>query len=276
MHKAANQVDRERFHSGSQKYAAYLQTPEGRLRSDLTFANLQDFLPSRRSEESLTLLDLGGGTGAMAIRLAQLGAHLTLLDSSEEMLDIAKRAAMEAGVAESLGLKHGDAEQLTNLFPAGSFDGILCHNVLEYIDDPGAVLCAAAGVLRNPPAIVSILVRNQAGEAVKAAIQSRNLDAAEDSLTAEWGRESLFGGKVRLFNSEDVRSMLRTASLEIIAERGVRVIADYLPPSISREAEYDRILEFERKLGRRPEFAAIARHIHYLARRADPKTENRA
>ena len=37
--------DLERFRTGAAKYAAYLETPEGRLRHDLAFANLQDFLP---------------------------------------------------------------------------------------------------------------------------------------------------------------------------------------------------------------------------------------
>ena len=41
-------ADSERFQSGADQYAAYLETPEGRLRSDLAFANLQDFLPRRR------------------------------------------------------------------------------------------------------------------------------------------------------------------------------------------------------------------------------------
>ena len=46
--------------------------------------------------------------------------------------------------------------------------------------------------------------------------------------------------------------MLTESSLAAIAERGVRVISDYLPPSVSRSARYERILELERKLGKRP------------------------
>jgi hypothetical protein len=69
--------------------------------------------------------------------------------------------------------------------------------------------------------------------------------------------------------------MLKAASLAMIAERGVRVVADYLPSAVSRSAEYERILELERKLGMRPEFAAIARYAHYLLRRTDPAIEDR-
>ena len=49
--------DFERFRTGVAKYAAYLETPEGRLRLDLAFANLQDFLP--QATRSLLALDLG-------------------------------------------------------------------------------------------------------------------------------------------------------------------------------------------------------------------------
>jgi hypothetical protein len=75
---------------------------------------------------------------------------------------------------------------------------------------------------------------------------------------------------VRLFTAESLKAMLRAASFSVTAERGVRVISDYLPPMISRTDQYDRIFELERKLGSRPEFAAIARYTHCLAHRAAP------
>jgi S-adenosylmethionine-dependent methyltransferase len=264
--KMTAKADSERFRSGANQYAVYLETPEGRLRTDLAFANLEDFLPQSQSKKSLCALDVGCGTGATAIRLARLGMHATLLDSSPAMLDIAKRAAREAGVTDKVVLQHGDAAQLANLFHPRSFDVILCHNVLEYLDDPIAALCGAAHALRDSSAILSVLVRNQAGEVFKAAIQAGDLAAAKEGLTAEWGQESLYGGRVRLFTSDSLRAMLKAASLAAIAERGVRVLADYLPPRVSRSADYERIFELERKLGSRPEYAAVARYTQCFAR----------
>jgi len=266
MKEMTGNPDHERFRSGADKYVAYLETPEGRLRLDLAFANLQEFLP--QAPRSLRALDLGCGTGAIAMRLVQFGLHVTLLDASLPMLDFAERTAREAGVAERIVLKHGDAAQLASLFDGESFDVILCHNILEYVDDPCAVLRSAARALRDPSSLISVLVRNQAGEVLKAAIQAGDLAAAEHNLTAEWGHESLYGGKVRLFTPEGVQAMLKAASLTTVAERGVRVVADYLPPQIFRSSDYARVLELERKLGSRPDFAAVARYTQYLARRA--------
>jgi S-adenosylmethionine-dependent methyltransferase len=259
----------ERFQAEADKYAAYLKTPEGRLRLDLPFSNLQEFLPLPRATASLRALDLGCGTGANGLRLARLGYQVTLMDSSAAMLEIAKRAAQESDLGEKIETKQGDADRLAEVFAEAAFDVILCHNILEFVEEPGAVLHSAARALRNPSGILSVLVRNRAGEVLKAAILSGDVDSAANHLTAEWGNEALYGGKLRLFTPEVTRSLLQTAALEVIAERGVRVVSDYLSPRVSLKDEYERVFELERKLGSRPDFSAIARYTHYLARRAD-------
>ena len=266
-------TDWDRFRSGALAYAAYLDTPAGRLRSDLAFANLQEFVRIPQPPRSLRALDIGSGTGALAVRLARLGVHVTLLDSSPEMLNLARGAAREAGVAPNIALEEGDASQAANLFSGEVFDLILCHNVLEFVDDPGAVLRSSTQVMHDS-SVLSVLVRTQAGEVCKAAIQAGDLAGAGRSLAAEWVCESLFGGKVRLFTPETLNAMLRQASLTATATRGVRVISDYLPPTISFDNEYERILELERELGSRPEFAAVARYAQVLVRRIpDPEQQ---
>ena len=262
--KTGAQAD-NRFQNDAGKYAAYLQTPEGRLRLDLAFANVQEFLPAPAGDNALRALDLGCGTGAISIRLARQGFQVTLLDQSQAMLEIAQRAALEAGVDRQITPLCGDATRLADLCVAQSFDVILCHNILEYVDDPSAILRDVSQLMRNSKATLSLLVRSQAGEVFKAAIQNGDLAAAGDALTSEWGKESLYGGKARMFTLEKMRDMMKPALLNVIAERGVRVVSDYLPPGVSRNEGYKRILELEGKLGRRAEFVACARYMQFLA-----------
>jgi S-adenosylmethionine-dependent methyltransferase len=262
-----------RFENDAIRYAAYLETPEGRLRGDLTFANLQDFLPAAPEIKSLTALDLGCGTGAAAVRLAGLGIHVTLLDSSLAMLALAERAVVNGGVSDRIAIKHGDAGQLAEIFKTPSFHIILCHNLLEYVDDPGTVLRGAARVMRGSTAILSVLVRNRAGEVLKAALERGDLSAAERTLTADCGEETLYGSRVHLFTPEALEATLKDASFTTKARRGVRVIADYLPARISRFAEYERIFALERKLGKRQEYFNVARYMHCLAGCATPGSE---
>jgi len=263
MAESLGSVDIERFRTGAAKYAAYLGTPEGRLRLDLSFANLQEFI----ARSARSVLDIGGGTGAMAVHLARLGLDVALLDSSQPMLELAERAAREAGVAQNIVFKQGNAANLSNMFAAASYDVILLHNVLEYVDDPSAVLRGAVPALRDSSSIISVLVRNRSGEVLKSAIQEGDLAAAENNLTAEWAHESLYGGKVRLFTHDGLRRMLTEAGLAVTAERGVRVLSDYLLPKISKEHEYERILDLELKLGKRPEFTRISRYLQCVAHR---------
>jgi len=257
-------TDSARFETGAAKYAAYLETPEGRLRLDLAFATLRDFLPP--TSQNMRALDLGGGTGAMAVRLAALGIHVTLLDASSQMLEFAGRLARQEKVSDRVALQQGDAAELAKLFKAESFDLVLCHNVLEYLDAPNAVLREVARLLRAPSGILSILVRNRAGEVLKAALLNGDFAATERNLTAEWTNESLYGGRVRLFSGDDLRTLMSSAKFTTTHERGIRVVSDYLPASISREKEYERIFGLEYMLGKRPEFAAIARYMHWMGR----------
>jgi S-adenosylmethionine-dependent methyltransferase len=259
--------DENRFESDATRYASYLRSTEGRLRSDLTVANLLDLLPAPPENGSLRALDLGCGTGTASLRLASLGIHITLLDSSPAMLEVAEQTSKTEGLADKITLKQGDAARVADIFQPQSFNIILCHNLLEYVDEPAVLLRAAAGLLHDSSAILSILVRNQAGEVLKAALKTGDLNSAEHNLTAEWGHESLYGGKVRLFTPDILNTMLEHASLTPVARRGVRVISDYLSQLSCRAADYEQICSLERKLGSRQEFFAIARYMHVLVRR---------
>src|SRR5690349_3923943 len=104
----------ERFVTDAGRYAAYLETAEGRLRLDLAFANMQEFLPQPLSP--LKVLDLGCGTGNLGLRYVRFGSDVTLLDASQAMLDLTELAAQEAGLEGRITLRQGDALRLSELF----------------------------------------------------------------------------------------------------------------------------------------------------------------
>ena len=75
-----------RFDADPSAYAEYLRTPLGRLRSELAWRNLERELPRPRAIPPCAL-DLGAGTGELALRLAEAGWSVTLVDGSHRMLD---------------------------------------------------------------------------------------------------------------------------------------------------------------------------------------------
>lgn len=257
-------LDTSRFQDAD-KYAAYLKTPAGRLRSELAWENVRRFLPRNASKRRA--LDVGGGTGFASVQLARLDYEVVLLDGSEEMLRIARQQAEAGSVAARISICHADAGQLRELFDAESFDIVVCHNLLEYAEDPFTVLRDIAHVLRKD-AVLSILVGNHAEEVLKEAIKSRDWKLAMANLTAETVVDSLYGEFVRVFAPEEARDLLARAHLEVVAEHGVRVFFDYLGLENLSDAAYSQIFELESALGVRPEFAAIARYIQVIARRS--------
>src|SRR5262249_32969760 len=105
----------------------------GRVRLTLVLERLAEVLPPPPA----AILDAGGGSGVVAVPLAERGYDITLLDASDEMLRIARERAAEAGV--ELQIAHGTLEEL--VAPAGGpFDAIACHAVLMYVEDPASVL----------------------------------------------------------------------------------------------------------------------------------------
>ncbi|MGB9241879.1 MAG: methyltransferase domain-containing protein [Terriglobales bacterium] len=257
-------LDTSRFQDAD-KYAAYLKTPAGRLRSDLACKNLREFFPPNAAQRRA--LDVGGGTGFASVQLARMGFEVVLLDRSEEMLRIAREEAEADGVAARISFCDRDASELPGLFDAESFDVIICHNLLEYSESPSTTVRDIAHMLRSD-AVLSILVRNRNGEVLKDAIKSRDWKLATANLTAETVVESLYGEALRVFTPLEVRNLCARAGLDVVAEYGVRVFFDYLGVENLTDGPYAEIFRLESNLGARPEFSAIARYIQVIARRS--------
>src|SRR5713101_735114 len=264
MDSEMRRLNTSRFQDAD-KYAAYLKTAAGGLRSELAWENMRRLLPRNASRQRA--LDVGGGTGFASGQLARMGFEVVLLDGSEEMLRIARQQAEAGRVTGRISFCHADAGQLPELFDAESFDIVVCHNLLEYAEDPSTVVRDIAHVLRKD-AVLSILVRNRAGEVLRAAIKSGDWKLATANLAAETVVDSLYGEPVRVFAPAEVRDWLARASLEVVAEHGVRVFFDYLGLENPTDEAYLPVSELELTLGARPEFAAIARYLQVIARRS--------
>jgi ArsR family transcriptional regulator len=87
--------------------------------------------------------DLGCGTGQVTAALAAHVRRVLGVDQSAAMLKAARR---RTGALKNVELKQGSLEALP--LAAGACDGALLLLALTYVEDPGAVLCEAARILR--------------------------------------------------------------------------------------------------------------------------------
>ena len=219
-------------------------------RTAVVWAALEQLL----GEGPIRVLDIGGGTGGFAVRLAGLGHRVTVVDPSPDALAALARRAREDGV-EVEGVQ-GDLAGLPGLLAADDHpDLVLCHGVLEVVEDPAAALVAIRDVLR-PGGRLSLLVA-QRHAAVIARAMAGHLTSALALLDDPSARGAT-GRTGRRFTAEEVTDLLAGAGLELGSVHGVRVFADLVPGAL---------LDLERAVSSRPEYHPLATQLHVVASR---------
>ncbi len=93
-----------------------------------------------------TIVDLAGGTGDIAFRLAKSGAQVTVADINPAMLDVGKERAAKRGI-EGLSWSEQNAEALG--FADNSFDAYTIAFGIRNVTDIPAALAEAHRVLKR-------------------------------------------------------------------------------------------------------------------------------
>ena len=218
-----------------------------------------------RDGRALRVVDAGGGTGGFAVPLAEAGCTVTVVDPSPDSLAALARRADEHGLRERVVGVQGDLDDLPALVDADSADLVLCHSVLQVVDDPAAALRAVAGVLRAGGRL-SLLVGNRNAVVLARALAGRPEEAAH-ALTDPAGRWGTGDGVPRRWTPDEIAALVADAGLHVEQLHGVRVVADLIP-SAALDLEPGApaaLLSLERALSDRSPFRDLATLLHVLA-----------
>ncbi len=203
------------------------------------------------------VLDIGGGTGGSAVRIAELGHRVTVVDPSPDALAALGRRARERGV--SVDGRQGDVSDLADL--TGPVDVVLCHGVLEVVDDPLAALAEIRRVLR-PGGHLSLLVGQR-----PAAVVARAMAGHFGQALAMLDQTEALGRSGRRFTAAEATELLAGAGFEVRRTHGVRVFADLVPGSLLdlEPGSTAALVDLERAVAERPEYLPLATQVHLLA-----------
>lgn len=141
-----------------------------------------------QDKPSRTFLDIGTGTGEMLLHFAKHIEQGEGIDASREMLAVA-RASLEAADAHHCHVRQGDLYSLP--FDADTFDIILIHQVLHYVDDIKGAVIEAARVLRPGGTLLIADFAPHAAEELRTAHQHRRLGFADQDIEIELRAASL-------------------------------------------------------------------------------------
>jgi SAM-dependent methyltransferase len=243
----------------------------GRSRSSLRTAVVWEVLRDaldRRAEavgrEALDVLDTGGGSGNFAVPAARLGHRVTVVDPSPNALFALERRAAEAGVADRVTGVQGDVSGLFDVVDRGGYDAVLCHGVLEYLDEPAEGIGNAVAALRAD-GVLSLLAAGLGGAVLARALAGRFTEARQalGDPDGRWGD----GDPVpRRFTAEQLTGLVRGAGLTVAAVHGVRVFADLVPGVLvdTEPGALEALLRLEEAAAELPAFHSVATQLHVL------------
>lgn len=211
------------------------------------------------------VLDIGGGTGGFAVRMAELGHRVVVVDPSPDALAALDRRAREQGVSDRVSALQGDLSGVVGLAGSDSADVVLCHGVLEVVDAPAQALAALAEVLR-PGGTLSLLVA-QRHAAVVARAMAGHFQQARALLEAGADQPGSRAG--HRFTHEELTDLVAGSGLTVTAVHAVRVFADLVPGSLLdlEPGAAQALVELEQAVAARPEYLPLATQLHLLATR---------
>lgn len=134
------------------------------------------------------LLDLGTGTGEMLHLLADRFSRGEGIDSSRDMLAIARTSLEEAGI-DHCRVRHGDLFSLP--FDDASFDAVIVHQVMHYIDDLNGAVSEAARVLKPGGRLLLVDFAPHTVEDLRAEHQHRRLGFSDNDIGTAFNRAGL-------------------------------------------------------------------------------------
>ncbi|MSZ75824.1 MAG: methyltransferase domain-containing protein [Actinobacteria bacterium] len=236
-----------------------MELPSQRRGAARTAVVWEALRPVLEAGTPLDVLDVGGGTGDFAVRVAELGHRGRGVDPSPDALAALGRRARERGV--DVGGLQGDLSSLLDVVGADSADLLLCHGVLELAGDPAAALDTLRAALR-PGGTVSLLVAQR-----HAAVVARAMAGHFGQALALLDDPSPIGRSGRRFTAAELGALLDGAGFGAPLVHGVRVFADLVPGSLLdlEPGATAALVELERAVSSRPEYLPLATQLHLLA-----------
>ncbi|MFE9437846.1 class I SAM-dependent methyltransferase [Streptomyces sp. NPDC006602] len=211
--------------------------------------------------QRLRVLDVGMGQGTQALRLARAGHRVTGVEQDPKMISAVREAlaAEPEGIRERVRLVQSDGRDTGVHFLPGSFDVVLCHGVLMYVDEPDPLLAGLARMLAQG-GLLSLLVRNADALAMRPGLSGDWAGALTAFDTPAYTNR--LGLDVRADRLATLTATLAGIGAPLAAWYGVRVFTDTAADDAQIPADIETLLTAEERAGRTDPYRGVAALLH--------------
>ncbi len=244
-------------------YRQMVEKPWGKMFYDMIYRQLS--LPEKPSRG---ILDFGAGFCVTAGHYAQ-HHKVTAVEPNEEMLCLKLPAGCDQDCVQGgVDYVQGGIETLRQ-GGDGSFDLVICHNVLEYVPDKEQILQELARVLKSG-GMLSIVKHNLPGRILASAVFSDAPEAALELLSYSDNADTMFGSR-DTYSNEYLIDRCKQRGLSLENRYGIRTFFALSSNNDVKSSKewYDNMLELEMKTCQMDIYRDIAFFQHLLFRKAD-------
>lgn len=251
----------------SKIYDASYESAYWKIYHRITWENIRRHLPR---DMSVKILDIGGGTGLWAIKIAKTGYHVVLADISPGMLDTAQKKCSAENLLDKISFVQADICDMKEFEPA-SFDFVLCQgDPISCCGKPRKAIQEIFRVMR-PGAKAICSVDNKFG-AMHYLLEQNRLDELENFLHTGWStwiteaEHEQF--QVKFFSPDEIQELFCSAGFTVLSMMGKTVIPWRRYPTIlDNKEQLDQIVKLELSLNQEPHLLGSSAHLEFVVQK---------
>ncbi|MGL1935804.1 MAG: methyltransferase domain-containing protein [Fibrobacterales bacterium] len=233
---------------------------KGYIRQYILWNDMQTnlLLLSKTKSSKAPILDAGGGFGRTALRCAERGFSIDLVEPSQDMLTLAKEECSAVSHGSRITPIHSTIQEYTATYSGPQYPMILFHAVLEWLEQPKETLSELLTLLA-PGGQLSLMFYNRNSAIMKTVLKG---NFYRDDGSFQFGKSKSFTPGNPLDQNE-VYSWLTEWGYTIESKCGIRIFNDYLHAPVSHE-DLDTFCAVEEDFCRKEPFASLGRYIHIV------------
>lgn len=235
--------------------------PKGEIRIAVLWRDIEDWLAKQPKKKCLKVLDVGGGFGQIALKLAQLGHQVTINDISKNMLVKAQEKSKQAGV-NTIRFIHCPYQELADRTNE-KYDLVMCHAVLEWLEKPVDAIIFFKTMMQETGQL-SLCFYNPVSKIYRNLILGNfyNLDKLNNqTFTSDSG--SLTPNNP--CDIDEVKTWLTQANFKVSLESGIRVFSDYVVQKRGGNEHLAEVIAKELEFSKKTPYKYMGRYFHIMA-----------